>query len=169
MATPQGVSGRWWDERLGLTPLTLKLLRRHVPSGLSWWYSLGAATLFVLSLQFLTGILLALNYGATPADAYDSVQYVANDVPFGWFIRGLHHWGGSAMIALVVVHMASSFVLGAHRSPREATWLAGVVLLLCHWHSASPGICCRGTRRRTGPPQWAQIWPARCRSSVRRY
>jgi ubiquinol-cytochrome c reductase cytochrome b subunit len=130
MATPQGVTGRWWDERLGLTPLTHKLLWRHVPSGLTWWYSLGAATLFVLSLQFLTGILLALNYGATPADAYDSVQYVANEVPFGWFIRGLHHWGASAMIALVVAHMASAFVLGGHRSPREATWLAGVVLLL---------------------------------------
>jgi ubiquinol-cytochrome c reductase cytochrome b subunit len=130
MATREGVSSRWWDERLGLTPLTQKLLQRHVPSGLTWWYSLGAATLFVLVLQFVTGILLALNYGATPADAYDSVQYVSNDVPFGWFIRGLHHWGASAMIALVVAHMASAFVLGAHRAPREATWLAGVVLLL---------------------------------------
>jgi ubiquinol-cytochrome c reductase cytochrome b subunit len=126
----QGVTGGWWDERLGLTPLTRKLLRRHVPSGLNWWYSLGAATLFVLTLQFVTGVLLALNYGATPTDAYDSVQYVTNEVPFGWFIRGLHHWGASAMIALVVVHMASAFVLGAHRAPREATWLAGVVLLL---------------------------------------
>ena len=102
MATRQEVVGRWWDERLGLTPLTRKLLQRHVPSGLTWWYSLGAATLFVLTLQFVTGILLALNYGATPVDAYDSVQYVTNEVPFGWFIRGLHHWGASAMIALVV-------------------------------------------------------------------
>jgi ubiquinol-cytochrome c reductase cytochrome b subunit len=130
MATRRAVAGRWWDERLGLTPLSQKLLQRHVPTGLNWWYSLGAATLFVLSLQFVTGILLALNYGATPADAYDSVRYIANDVPFGWFIRGLHHWGASAMIALVVAHMVSAFVLGAHRNPREATWMAGVVLLL---------------------------------------
>jgi ubiquinol-cytochrome c reductase cytochrome b subunit len=130
MAIPQGLSRGWWDERLGLTPLTLKLLSRQVPIGLTWWYSLGAATLFVLSLQFVTGVLLALNYGATPDDAYDSVTYVAGQVPFGWFIRGLHHWGASAMIVLVLVHMASAFVLGAHRAPREATWLAGVVLLL---------------------------------------
>jgi ubiquinol-cytochrome c reductase cytochrome b subunit len=130
MDTPQSAPGRWWDERLGLTPLTRKLLTRHVPSGLTWWYSLGAATLFVLTLQFLTGILLALNYGATPADAYDSVRYIANDVPFGWFIRGLHHWGASAMIVLVVAHMTSAFVLGAHRYPREVTWMAGVVLFL---------------------------------------
>ncbi len=130
MATPRrGIAG-WWDERMGLTPLVDKLLRRHVPTGLTWWYSLGAATLFVLLVLFVTGVLLAFNYAPTPQDAYDSVRYIENEVPFGWFIRGLHHWGASAMIALVVLHMASAFVLGAHRYPREATWLAGVVLLL---------------------------------------
>lgn len=130
MATPQRGMAGWWDERLGLTPLVDKLLRRHVPTGLTWWYSLGAATLFVLLVLFVTGVLLAFNYAPTPQDAYDSVRYIENEVPFGWFIRGLHHWGASAMIALVVLHMASAFVLGAHRYPREATWLAGVVLLL---------------------------------------
>jgi len=108
MATRESAVTRWWDERLGLTPLTEKLLRRHVPWGLTWWYSQGAATLFVLTLQFVTGILLAWNYGATPTDAYDSVQYISNEVPFGWFIRGLHHWGASAMIVLIMVHMASA-------------------------------------------------------------
>jgi quinol-cytochrome oxidoreductase complex cytochrome b subunit len=120
----------WLDERLGLRQFNNAIFLRHVPVGLSWWYSLGAATLFVLAIQFVTGILLALNYAPTPEFAYDSVQYTTTEVPFGWFIRGLHHWGASALVVLVLLHMLSAFVLGAHRYPREATWLVGVGLFL---------------------------------------
>ena len=45
-------------------------------------------------------------------------------------IRGLHHWGASMMIVVVVLHMVQAFVYGAYRRPREATWAAGVLLLL---------------------------------------
>jgi ubiquinol-cytochrome c reductase cytochrome b subunit len=120
----------WIDERLALRPLVNGILLRHVPAGLSWWYSLGAATLVVIVIQFVTGMLLALNYAPTPEYAYDSVQYTTAEAPFGWFIRGLHHWGASAMVVLVLLHMLSAFVLGAHRYPREATWLVGVGLFL---------------------------------------
>jgi ubiquinol-cytochrome c reductase cytochrome b subunit len=58
------------------------------------------------------------------------VAYTTREVPFGWFVRGLHHWGASAMVALVVLHLVSAFVLAAHRYPREGTWIVGVVLLL---------------------------------------
>ncbi len=127
---PERARPSWFDERLALHPFLNAIFLRHVPVGLTWWYSLGAATLFVLTIQFVTGILLALNYAPTPEYAYDSVQYTTSEVPFGWFIRGLHHWGASAMVVLVLLHMLSAFVLGAHRYPREATWLAGVALFL---------------------------------------
>jgi ubiquinol-cytochrome c reductase cytochrome b subunit len=120
----------WLDERLPLRQVFSGIFLRHVPLGLSWWYSLGAATLFVIAIQFVTGVLLALNYAPTPEYAYDSVQYTTAEAPFGWFIRGLHHWGASAMVVLVLLHMLSAFVLGAHRYPREATWLVGVGLFL---------------------------------------
>jgi quinol-cytochrome oxidoreductase complex cytochrome b subunit len=122
--------GNWLDERLAVRPVLRAIFLRHVPQGLSWWYSLGAATLFVLSIQFVTGVLLALYYAPTPEYAYDSVQFTMTEVPFGWFVRGLHHWGASAMVVLVLLHMLSAFVLGAHRYPREATWLAGVALFV---------------------------------------
>jgi len=120
----------WWDERTGWSSFVNAVFRRQVPSGLSWWYSLGAATLFVFVLQLVTGILLSLNYAPTPDTAYDSVLFINSQVPFGWYIRGLHHWGASAMVVLVVAHMVSAFVLGAHRAPREVTWGIGVCLLL---------------------------------------
>ena len=45
-------------------------------------------------------------------------------------IRGLHHWGASLMIIVVVLHMTQVFLLGAYKKPREATWMVGAVLLL---------------------------------------
>ena len=48
----------------------------------------------------------------------------------GSLIRGLHHWGASMMLIIVVLHMMQVFLYGAYKKPREATWMMGVVLLL---------------------------------------
>ena len=45
-------------------------------------------------------------------------------------MRGLHHWGASMIIVVVVLHMVQVFLYGAYKKPREATWMVGVVLLL---------------------------------------
>ena len=74
-------------------------------------------------------MLLALNYAATPGDAYDSVLYISHQVAGGKLIRGLHHWGSSAMIVVVALHAAQVFIYGAYKKPREVVWLSGVFLL----------------------------------------
>jgi quinol-cytochrome oxidoreductase complex cytochrome b subunit len=74
--------------------------------------------------------LLAFNYAPTPGDAYNSLRYILTEVTGGRLIRGLHHWGASMMIVVVVLHMAQVFLYGAYKKPREATWMVGVVLLL---------------------------------------
>lgn len=124
------MSNSWLEERTGFNPFWRAIFQRHVPEGLSWWYTLGAACLTLLLLQSVTGILLAMNYVPSPERAYDSVSYITNVVPFGLIVRGIHHWGASAMVVLVILHLVSAFVLGAHKYPREATWLVGVLLLL---------------------------------------
>jgi quinol-cytochrome oxidoreductase complex cytochrome b subunit len=77
-----------------------------------------------------TGILLAMNYAPTPGEAYNSVKYIATELTGGRMIRGLHHWGASGMIVVVVLHMIQTFLWGAYKRPREATWMVGVFLLL---------------------------------------
>jgi ubiquinol-cytochrome c reductase cytochrome b subunit len=120
----------WVDERFGFSPFWRAIFLRHVPTGLNWWYSLGSAALFVFVIESITGVLLAMNYSPTPEYAYDSVRYITYEQPFGWLIRGLHHWGASAMVVLVLVHLISVFVMGAYKYPREGIWLLGVGLLL---------------------------------------
>ncbi len=48
----------------------------------------------------------------------------------GKFIRGLHHWGATFMVVFAVLHMMRVYFMGAYKYPREATWIAGVILFL---------------------------------------
>ncbi len=121
--------GEWLEERFGWRGVWEAIFLRKIPK-VNWLYTLGSATLFVGVLQIFTGILLTIYYVPTPDHAYASVQYITNQVPAGWFIRGLHHWGASAMVVLTVVHMLRVIFYGSYKFPREATWLSGVVLLL---------------------------------------
>jgi quinol-cytochrome oxidoreductase complex cytochrome b subunit len=119
----------WLDERTGILAIWQVVFDRKVPR-VNWWYTLGSASLFLALMQAATGIFLSLYYVPTPEDAYNSIQYIMNDLTFGWLIRGIHHWGATLMVLTVFLHMLRVFYYGAYKYPREVTWVTGVVLLL---------------------------------------
>ncbi|WP_455378111.1 cytochrome b N-terminal domain-containing protein [Petrachloros mirabilis] len=120
----------WLDTRLKLTPLEHTLLDEPIPGGANWIYVFGSATLFLFCLQALTGMFLVLYYVPSPDSAYDTVQFIQHEVPFGWFVRGLHHWGASAVMAAIGLHLLQVYLYGAYKRPRELMWMVGVILLL---------------------------------------
>lgn len=105
------------------------VLEKKVPEKIGFSRALGTALLVLLLVQALTGMLLALVYAPTPDHAYDSIRYIDEDVAGGALLRGLHHFGSSAIIVLLVLHMARVFFTGAYKSPRGTLWLVGVLLL----------------------------------------
>lgn len=119
----------WLDDRIHWQGVWQAVFLRKVPK-VNWLYTLGSATLFVALNQAVTGILLTLYYVPTPDHAYDSVQFITQEVTAGWLIRGLHHWGASAMVVLCVLHMLRVVFHGAYKFPREVTWWTGVILLV---------------------------------------
>src|SRR6266705_1868989 len=124
--------GRWLEERTGLEAAVTPVLAHQVPrSSASWWYVFGRATLTLFLLQIATGICLALVYIPSADKAYDSLLYLNDVAPLGWFLRAVHFWGSNAMVAVMTLHMIQVFLFGAHKYPREMTWIAGVFLFLC--------------------------------------
>lgn len=119
----------WLNERLGLQAMYDVILDRKVPK-VNWFFTLGSASLFLFVIQLVTGMLLTFYYVPSPERAYDSIQYIMTGVPFGWLIRGIHHWGATLMVIVVFFHMLRTFYFGAYKYPREFTWVTGVVLLL---------------------------------------
>lgn len=120
----------WLDERVDLKQMRAALLDREVPERLTWWHTLGSATLTVFLVQIVTGIVLATYYSPSPDHAYDSVQYIQTELIAGSVLRGIHHWAASIMIILVLMHMIRVFAMGAYKYPREINWLLGVAMFL---------------------------------------
>jgi ubiquinol-cytochrome c reductase cytochrome b subunit len=120
---------RWIDERIDLASLRKHLLDRNVPDRLTWWHTLGSATLAVFVVQVVTGVVLAMYYSPSPDHAYDSIRYLERGVASGAMLRGMHHWGASAMVVLVFAHLIRVFTMGAYKYPREINWVLGVLLL----------------------------------------
>src|SRR5580658_6254527 len=123
--------GDWFEQRVQLAKPVRETLEHRVPrKSASWAYVFGSAALAILGLQLVTGVLLALLYVPSAGEAWNSLQVLNHQVSLGWFIRALHGWGSNFMVALVLIHMAQVFLLGAHKFPRELTWIVGILLLL---------------------------------------
>ena len=120
----------WLDHRTGLQTMVRQFLYELIPASSGWHQVFGSVAVFLFLTQAFTGALLAFNYAPTPGDAYNSLRYILTELTGGRLIRGLHHWGASMMIVVVVLHMVQVFLYGAYKKPREATWMVGVVLLL---------------------------------------
>ncbi|MBZ5578020.1 MAG: cytochrome b N-terminal domain-containing protein [Acidobacteriia bacterium] len=121
---------QWLDHRTGIHTAARKFLYEDIPASSGWHQVFGSVALFLFLVQAFTGAMLAFNYAPTPGDAYNSLRYILTEVTAGRLMRGLHHWGASMMIVVVVLHMVQVFLFGAYKKPREATWMIGVVLLL---------------------------------------
>ncbi len=119
----------WIHARTGYRSALEGLLDEPLPPGTGWWFTLGSVLLFLLAVQIVTGIGLALYYVPTPDHAYQSVRFITNEVTLGRFVRGLHFFGASAIVIFAGLHMLRVIAFGSYKAPREATWLTGLVLL----------------------------------------
>ena len=118
------------DHRTGLHSGLRRFLYEEIPASSGWHQVFGSVALFLILIQFFTGAMLAFNYAPTPGDAYSSLRYILTEVTAGRLMRGLHHWGASMIIVIVVLHMVQVFLWGAYKKPREGTWVVGAILLL---------------------------------------
>jgi quinol-cytochrome oxidoreductase complex cytochrome b subunit len=93
-------------------------------------FGLGGMAVVLFVLLAATGALLLLVYEPSTERAYASVQALVDDVPFGRFIRNIHHWSAAAFLVIAALHLLRVVYTGAHRTPRRANWFVGLALLL---------------------------------------
>ncbi len=122
---------KWIDERLPVTEFYRKHLSEYyAPKNFNFWYYFGSLALFVLVLQLVSGIWLAMNYVPTDAGAFASVEYIMRDVRYGDIIRYAHTTGASAFFLVVYLHMFRGLLYGSYQRPRELVWLLGMGIFL---------------------------------------
>ena len=121
----------WVEERSGAIGFVAPIMTHRVPRDAKWWYVFGSATLMFFMIQLVSGTLLATLYAPSAADAFQSLQYIDQQVPMGWMLRAIHGMSSNFMVIMVLVHMSQVFLHASFKYPRELTWMVGVLLLFC--------------------------------------
>jgi quinol-cytochrome oxidoreductase complex cytochrome b subunit len=127
---------KWANEvTLWLEDLTNKALT----SKYNPFYYHGALPQFYLWVLFLSGLLLFAYYIPTIDNAYfserminawTSVDYITNNLPFGAVVRGIHRYSGDAMVVFILLHALRVWFTDRYRQYRWIQWVTGVILLL---------------------------------------
>ncbi len=128
---PKSGFGRWMDSRLPLMRFAHDTIITYpTPKNLNFWYAFGAILTFMLGIQILTGIVLAMHYVANAGLAFDSVEGIMRNINYGWLIRYMHANGATFFFIAVYIHMFRGLYYGSYKSPREVIWILGVILYL---------------------------------------
>ncbi|WP_347987506.1 cytochrome bc complex cytochrome b subunit [Methylomonas sp. AM2-LC] len=122
----------WFLERFPLSDLWNEhMAHYYAPKNFNIWYFFGSLALLVLVNQFITGILLTMNYKPDAKLAFDSVEYIMRDVDWGWLVRYMHSTGASAFFIIVYLHMFRGLLYGSFKQPRELIWIFGMLIFVC--------------------------------------
>jgi ubiquinol-cytochrome c reductase cytochrome b subunit len=124
--------GNWILERFPLAKVWNEhMTHYYAPRNFNIWYFFGSLALLILVNQFVTGILLTMNYKPDAKLAFDSVEYIMRDVHWGWLIRYMHSTGASAFFIIIYLHMFRGIMYGSFKQPRELIWIFGMLLFVC--------------------------------------
>lgn len=121
---------RFIVERVGWEQHLKPFMYKKLPPGSGWPAVLGSLCVLFFVVQAASGMFLAMYYNPAPDLAYESINYIMNEVTMGRVLRGIHHWGAGAMVVLVFLHMVFNYFSGSFKAPRELTWVVGVILFL---------------------------------------
>ncbi len=122
----------WIDSRFPLTA-TIKahMTEYYAPKNFNFWYFFGVLATVVLAIQLITGIFLVMHYKPDAEKAFQSVEYIMREVPWGWLVRYMHSTGASMFFVVVYMHMFRGLIYGSYRKPRELVWIFGCAIFLC--------------------------------------
>jgi ubiquinol-cytochrome c reductase cytochrome b subunit len=139
---PKSALGRWVDERLPLPRLVYGAIGGGypVPRNLNYWWNFGVLAGIFLTIQIVTGIVLAMHYYATTGGAFISVnQLIMRDVNAGWLLRYAHMNGASFFFIVTYIHIFRGLYYGSYKAPRELVWMLGLVIYLLMMATAFMG------------------------------
>mgnify|MGYP001365247802 CR=1 FL=1 len=121
----------WLNNRLPVDAFMRdQLTGYYAPKNFNFWYFFGVLSLVALVMQLVTGIFLTMHYKVGEATAFDSVEYIMREVPYGWLLRYAHSTGASAFFIVVYLHMFRAFLYGSYKAPRELLWLFGMAVYM---------------------------------------
>lgn len=137
---PKSAFAKWWDDRLPIMRLMHgQFVDFPTPRNLNYLWTFGGILTFCLVAQIVTGVVLAMHYQPSAAEAFNSVEAIRRDVNYGWMIRNFHAVGASMFFIAVYIHIFRGLYYGSYKAPREVLWIIGVIIFLVMMATAFMG------------------------------
>ena len=138
---PKTELGRWFDERMPLPRLVYNAVGGGypVPRNLNYGWNFGVLSGIFLTIQIITGIVLAMWYFSSADGAFNSVEHIMRDVNAGWMMRYAHSNGAAFFFIVVYIHIFRGLYYGSYKAPRELVWMLGLVIYLLMMATAFMG------------------------------
>jgi ubiquinol-cytochrome c reductase cytochrome b/c1 subunit len=128
---PRSAFMRWLEARLPIGTLVYSSFVAYpTPRNLNYLWTFGGILSFMLGVQIITGVVLAMHYTANVDLAFKSVELIMRDVNYGWLLRYIHANGASMFFLAVYIHMFRGIYYGSYKAPREVLWILGVIIYL---------------------------------------
>jgi ubiquinol-cytochrome c reductase cytochrome b subunit len=136
---PKTGAEKWLHKRLPVVELLHSTLTIPTPKNLNWMWIWGIVLAFTLVMQIATGITLVMHYTPQVDLAFSSVEHIMRNVNGGWAIRYIHTNGASLFFLAVYMHIFRGLYYGSYKSPREITWIIGMLIYLMMMGTAFMG------------------------------
>jgi ubiquinol-cytochrome c reductase cytochrome b/c1 subunit len=128
---PRSAFMRWMEARLPIGSLVYSSFVAYpTPRNLNYMWTFGGILSFMLGVQIITGVVLAMHYTPNVELAFKSVELIMRDVNYGWLLRYIHANGASMFFLAVYIHMFRGIYYGSYKAPREVLWILGVIIYL---------------------------------------
>jgi len=136
---PKTRGEKWLHSRLPIVGLIYDTIMIPTPKNLNWMWIWGIVLMFCLVLQIVTGIVLAMHYTPHVDMAFASVEHIMRNVNGGYMLRYMHQNGAMLFFAAVYIHIFRGLYYGSYKTPREVTWIIGMLIYLAMMATAFMG------------------------------
>lgn len=128
----------WLCRETEFESIAARLLVRPTSGFSAWSRTTSGAIVLLLSIQFVTGLLLGFHYVPAAGSAYTTVSYIELVVREGAFVRSLHYHSSILLPIALVLHLMQMIGRVAFSSTRPA-WFFGIVALALVLAAAATG------------------------------
>ncbi|MCL2346938.1 MAG: cytochrome b N-terminal domain-containing protein [Planctomycetaceae bacterium] len=121
---------RWLNDRTGAVTALKTFWYWTVPGTKCIFRMIPVMIIFAFVMQAITGVVMWAHYSPSSQTAWESVYFFQFHIPYGWLIRGLHHYSAQLTVGLLGFYILASILRYSYRSPREFVFWGAIILFL---------------------------------------
>jgi quinol-cytochrome oxidoreductase complex cytochrome b subunit len=103
------------------------------------WYQLGGMYYLAWMIVIGTGLFLVSCYIPTTSQAFDSIHVIKDHVFLGALLRGMHKYGGDAMIIAATLKVYRMWFTAEYKNKGEFAFIIALLLLVAAMYSGLTG------------------------------